>query len=232
MTIKALLFGSIGAVAETSDIQRRAYNTALQEAGLDWQWDRETYRDLLGWSGGRSRLRLLADATATTLDDSTIESIHTRKTELACAEVIASGSPLRPGVADLVSLALDRGLRLGFVTTTYRPNVDAIAEAAGEQFPLDRFDVVVTTEDVAAGKPASDCYQVALRRLGIEGHEALAIEDTANSALAAIGAGVPVVVTPGELSSGQVIVGAEAVLDSLADEGGQLRKEVLSALDR
>ncbi len=39
MKPKAILLGSIGVVAETSDIQRRAYNTAFKEAGLDWVWE-------------------------------------------------------------------------------------------------------------------------------------------------------------------------------------------------
>ena len=35
-----LMFGAIGALMETSDIQRRAYNQALKEAGLGWEWSR------------------------------------------------------------------------------------------------------------------------------------------------------------------------------------------------
>ena len=31
-----LFLGSIGVLAETSDIQRRAYNAALSEAGVPW----------------------------------------------------------------------------------------------------------------------------------------------------------------------------------------------------
>ena len=34
-----LFLGSIGVLAETSDIQRRAYNAALSEAGVPWEWN-------------------------------------------------------------------------------------------------------------------------------------------------------------------------------------------------
>ena len=56
----ALLFGSIGTVMETSDVQRRAYNQALKEAGLNWVWTREIYAELLSQSGGQERLAMLA----------------------------------------------------------------------------------------------------------------------------------------------------------------------------
>tara|TARA_B110000503_G_scaffold47893_1_gene77939 strand:+ start:1294 stop:1407 length:114 start_codon:yes stop_codon:yes gene_type:complete len=36
MTVKAVFFGSIGTLVETSDLQRRAFNQAFAEAGLDW----------------------------------------------------------------------------------------------------------------------------------------------------------------------------------------------------
>ena len=63
----ALIFGSIGTVMETSDVQRRAYNQALKEAGLNWDWTREIYAELLNQSGGQERLAMLASATGTTL---------------------------------------------------------------------------------------------------------------------------------------------------------------------
>ena len=50
--MKAVLFGSIGTLIETSDIQRKSFNLAFKKAGLDWYWGRETYCILLKKSGG------------------------------------------------------------------------------------------------------------------------------------------------------------------------------------
>jgi len=36
---KALLFGSIGSIVETSEIQRKSFNKAFKQYGLDWNWD-------------------------------------------------------------------------------------------------------------------------------------------------------------------------------------------------
>ena len=40
MTIKAVLFGSIGTIIETSDIQRNCFNQAFQKVGLNWYWSK------------------------------------------------------------------------------------------------------------------------------------------------------------------------------------------------
>ncbi len=214
----AILFGSIGTLVETSDIQRRSYNQALAEAGLDWNWDVETYAMLLEQSGGKERLAMLAAATGRRLDPVTIEQVHARKTELATAEVVASRPPLRPGVEALAMHARQAGRSLGFVTTTYRPNVDAVLQVA----PTLAFDVIVTRDDVSRGKPHPECYLVAMGKLGITADQALAIEDTAASVMAARRAGVRTIATPGAFARGQDFWQADLVLDSLAGGDGTL----------
>jgi len=224
MTLKAILLGSIGTVAETSDIQRRAYNQALAEAGIEWQWDPENYRELLNEPGGKRRLARLSSAAGDVLSDGQIDAIHDRKTDIACAEV-AGGVDLRPGVATLVQEAFDAGMSVAFVTSTYRPNIDAIATGAGGALPLERFAAVLTTEDCERGKPAPDVYIAALDRLGVDAAEAIAIEDSAASVSAAKAAGIYTVATPGLFTAGQDFSAADRVLESLEGESiAELRR--------
>ncbi len=230
MPTAAILFGSIGSVVETSDIQRRAYNTAMAEAGLSWNWDRETYAELLLQAGGRERLAQLSAATGAGLSEATIAAIHARKTELACAEIVATKVPLRPGVAELVGYAKQYGAKLGFVTTTYAPNIDAIFAATIEHLQREDFAVVVSRDDVGRGKPAPDAYAFALAQLGIAPEHALAIEDTAASVMSAKRAGVRVVATPGALTADQDLWQADLVLTHLATPDGTLDPRVLAHL--
>ena len=230
MTKKALMFGSIGALAETSDIQRRAYNQALQEAGLRWQWNKETYAELLNQAGGKERLSMLAAATGAELSSEQIDTVHARKTEIASAEV-AKAAALRPGVGALVKAAREKGLKLAFVTTTYQPNIDAIFEAAGEQLSANDFDVVITRSDVHHGKPSPDAYTAALSALAIQPQDALAVEDTANSVMSAKRAGITVIATPGQLTAGQDFWQADLVVENLAGADGALDERVLAMLD-
>ena len=53
---KAIIFGSIGTVLETSDIQRKSFNKAFKKFGLNWYWSKNEYKKLLKMSGGENRL--------------------------------------------------------------------------------------------------------------------------------------------------------------------------------
>lgn len=231
MVKTTLMFGSIGTLVESSDLQRQAYNEAMREAGLGWHWDVETYADLLLQSGGKERLAHLTAATGTPLAQSVIDAIHARKTELAGAKMVAAGVSLRPGVAALITLAKTRGMKLAFVTTTYPPNIDAVFAAVGTAISRSDFDHIVSRAQVERGKPAPDAYLVALAALGVTAAEALAIEDTATSVMSAKRAGVTVVATPGAITAGQDFWQADLVVDALAGDDG-IDPRVLALLDR
>lgn len=216
----ALFIGSIGVLAETSDIQRRAYNQALKEAGLDWNWDKDTYRDLLTDSGGIKRLSRLNKEKEASLSDDDIERIHARKTEIACQEIVSGGTTLRPGVAALIKQALEQGIKVALVTSTYQENIDAIAKAAGDDLPLDKFSAVLTRDDADNNKPAPDVYLAALKRLSVDSSEVIAIEDSSPSLHAAKQAGIYTVVTPGKFTDQQDFSKADQQLTSL--EGFEL----------
>jgi len=54
--MRTVLFGSIGTLIDTSELQRRSFNDAFKEQGLELHWDREYYQSLLKTSGGRDRV--------------------------------------------------------------------------------------------------------------------------------------------------------------------------------
>ena len=225
-----LMFGAIGALMETSDIQRRAYNQALKEAGLRWEWSRGVYAELLNQSGGQERLSLLVAATGAGLSAAEIEAIHARKTVLACQEMVSRRVRLRPGVVELMALAKSRGMKLAFVTTTYQPNIDAIFEAAGDTLRADAFDYIASRSRVVHGKPHPEAYLAALAHFGVGPDAALAIEDTAVSTMSAKRAGLQVVATPGEITSGQDFWQADLVAKSLLADDGALDARVVALL--
>jgi beta-phosphoglucomutase-like phosphatase (HAD superfamily) len=74
--MKALLFGSIGTIIETSEIQRQSFNKAFKDAGLNWYWNIATYCDLLKEPGGKKRIKKFSNNS---LDEATIDIIHSKK---------------------------------------------------------------------------------------------------------------------------------------------------------
>jgi beta-phosphoglucomutase-like phosphatase (HAD superfamily) len=73
---------------------------------------------------------------------------------------------------------------------------EVIRAALGAAGLADVFETVVSSDDVAAGKPAPDVYVEAARRLGVEPPACLVFEDSWNGVLAARAAGMRVVLVP------------------------------------
>ncbi len=94
---------------------------------------------------------------------------------------------------------------------TSAPRVLGVArlEAAGIPVP----SVVVTSEDVAAGKPAPDPYLVAAERLGVDVARCAIFEDSENGVAAALAAGAGVVVGVGASALG---LGCDVVVPDLS----------------
>ena len=184
--MKALLLGSIGVLAETSELQRQAYNTAFVAHGIDWHWNIATYCQHLATPGGQNRLRQLSGDALSTME---IRRIHETKQD-AFAASLAGGIAPRPGIVETLTAARADGLRIGFVTTTTARTIAMIRDALSGHIDMSDFAVITSKEDVLREKPDGACYELALSRLGIAARDALAIEDTVASQSAAIAAGI------------------------------------------
>lgn len=191
-----LLIGSIGVLTESSDLQRQAFNRAFEENGLDWHWGESDYERLLRVPGGAARIAAFAAERDADVD---AEALHADKVAAFERIVDANGLTLRPGIADLIADARLDGMRLGFVTATSQRQIELVAGALKDALSLDVFDYIGDRSRVAESKPAPDIYLDALAALEIEPEEAVALEDTAESARAAIAAGIQTFVYPGQM---------------------------------
>jgi HAD superfamily hydrolase (TIGR01509 family) len=216
--LKAVIFGSIGTLTETSEIQRQAFNEAFASAGHGIVWDQATYRDIVSGSqavvGGKTRIRADAEARGLDLDDDAIAKIHARKSEIFQDKMVRDGLPLNRGVESLIADAKRAGLLVAFASTTSRANIDAMLLAMRPAI-RDQFDLILSGEDVEAPKPSPAVYLAALKKLHVESSEAVAIEDSAPSMKAPLAAGIATVVVPGQLWVGGMFDGASAVLPDL-----------------
>jgi HAD superfamily hydrolase (TIGR01509 family) len=215
--LKTVIFGAIGTIAETSDIQRQAFNLAFAEAGLDWNWTAQTYRDLLKINGGQNRIRAYGDTVAgvTPLSDLQIAALHQAKTNHYVA--LLESTPLHPrtGVVELSEACRQAGIQVAFCTSTAIENVNGIGAALSGLLPFDRFAAIVTSDKIERPKPAPDAYIYCLQQLGLTADEAIAIEDTPASITAAKTAGITTIATPGATTSAQDFAAADLVVADL-----------------
>ena len=192
--MKAILFGSIGTLIETSDIQREAFNEAFKEAGLDWYWDEKDYRKLLKKSGGTKRIEDFAEKNNTNVD---AKKIRERKTQIYNEKINSNIIPLREGVLDVLEYALKNNIKIGFVTSTTLDNIDAVFKTLNNQIKKKDFDFIGNNTLIKKAKPAPDIYIKALNSLELISSQCIAIEDSVESALSADRAKIKCIAFPG-----------------------------------
>jgi HAD superfamily hydrolase (TIGR01509 family) len=100
--------------------------------------------------------------------------------------------PLLPGAVEAVQRMADRW-PLGLASSSPPRLIELALERSG----LDqRFQVMLSTEDVPRGKPSPDIYVTVTERMGVEPERSVAIEDSSNGLRAAKAAGMRVVAVP------------------------------------
>lgn len=207
--MSALLFGSISTLADTSELQREAFNNAFAEHGLDWRWDREEYRDQLQGSGGRERIAAFAEQRGEHVDP---DAVHATKSRLFQQALGERGAQARPGVLETVREARAQGRRVGLVTTTSPENVAALLAALPE---LGELDVVVDASLVDRPKPDPAAYRYALEQLGETAESAVAVEDNLGGVASAHAAGLRVVAFPNANTAAHDFADADDRTDEL-----------------
>lgn len=100
--------------------------------------------------------------------------------------------PWRPGATELLADLREHGVRCALVTMSYRRFLAPILA----MLPEDTFEVIVTGDAVATGKPHPEPYLKAAALLGIDPADAIAIEDSNTGARSAEAAGCTVLVVP------------------------------------
>jgi HAD superfamily hydrolase (TIGR01509 family) len=100
--------------------------------------------------------------------------------------------PLLPGATGAVR-RLAAVWKLGLASSANRAVIDAVLTAS-DLAPC--FDVTVSGEEVAHGKPAPDVYLAATERLDADPRRCAAVEDSSNGLRAAAAAGMAVIAVP------------------------------------
>jgi len=100
--------------------------------------------------------------------------------------------PWCAGARELLLALKAAGVPCGLVTMSYQRFVDPVLAA----LPADTFDVVVTGDQVARGKPDPEAYLTAANRLGVPIAACIAIEDSSTGATSALASGAHTIVVP------------------------------------
>ena len=222
MTLKAVIFGSIGSFSETSRIQLESFNEALSQNGLKQQWDEKEYIEFLKIQGGLNRLKQVFPESSPQV----LEKIHSDKTRLFQQKLAEGESFLRIGFEAFCEMLLQNNILIGLASTTFLDSIDAILKSLNT-ISRENFAFIGHQGLTQRQKPDPEIYEMALREMGVKKDEVLAFEDTRLSLMSPIHAGIKTIAIPGELSSGQDFSEATLVIQQYSDLDLERLNEIL-----
>jgi HAD superfamily hydrolase (TIGR01509 family) len=227
--LKAVIFGAIDTIAETSNFQRQAFNAAFDQADLDWNWNYATYTRLLNIHGGQNQLRAYRNAcpSRSQVNDAMLVQLHADKVQFAAMIFSSVQLQPRPGVADLITACQYDGIKVAWCTCTSIDHVDGVMTGLRGSLPLSQLDTVITIDNITRPKPAPDAYLACLEQLHLRAGEVVAIEDTPTCIAAAKAAGIVTVATPSAMALDQDCTEADWVVPSLQDVTVERLSELL-----
>ena len=202
---KAVLFGSIGTIVETSDLQRKAFNQAFKKNDLDWIWTKKIYKNLLNKSGGKDRILNYALQKKISVD---ADYLRNFKTKIFNNNLKKSILKPRPGVKKFIDYCKKENIKIALVTSTTKNNINSIFFCLRNSLNIKDFDFIGNSKIVKKPKPFPDIYKMALKKLKLKANQCVAIEDSQESLNSAIRANIKCLIFPGKFHTSKKFKGA------------------------
>jgi HAD superfamily hydrolase (TIGR01509 family) len=182
---EAVVFDMDGVLIQSEEVWDEVRKAYVRERG--GRYDAEIQRAMMGMSSTEWAL-YLHDAAGVADEPEEINAEVVRRMLAAYRDHL----PLIDGAVDAVR-RLGARYPLALASSSNRPLIDAALDAAGL---TTSFRVTVSSEEVARGKPAPDVYLEAARRLGVDPHACVAIEDSHGGIRSAKAADMRVIAFP------------------------------------
>ena len=206
--MQTIIFGGLGTIAETSELHRASFNSALAALDLPWEWSQIQYQEMLNAPGGKSRIsEFLASQDANLVSS---DALHALKSRFYLHSLMHKKVEPRNGLTDLFARFASREVRFAIASTTSKENIHALLEACN--IPQNQFVIIGSKSDVAQSKPAPDIYDYVLHELSAIPSECIAIEDSESGVASAVAAGLNCYAIPGLNTATQNYRSAKRVL--------------------
>lgn len=206
--IEAVIFDMDGLLFDTERLAFCGWKEAGKQFGIPLTDER------IGQIRGRniaSSRQLFRDWFGDAVDYDTVRAVRTAYLNQV---VESEGTPVKPGVQNLMRYLKEHGINRALATSSQREIAEKYFRLA--QLPME-FDASVCGTEIQNSKPAPDVFLLAAEKLGMSPEQCLVLEDSPNGIRAASSAGCSVIMVPD--------------MDEPAEEIAGLCTEIVQTLD-
>ncbi len=184
---KAAIFDVDGLMLDTEIISYHGWKQACDEYG--YTLDDETYHKLIG---------LIVPDMKPIFEEAfgpgfPLQEADRKRLKYMDDYFERFGVGFKPGLQELLDFIDKYDLKKAVATSASRES--AMKKLVTGRL-VNKFDVIVTGDDVSRGKPAPDIFLAAAEKLNIQPQQGLVFEDSENGVLAAHNANMPVIMVP------------------------------------
>ncbi len=213
MTLRHVIFDCDGVLVDSEPLSMRADVMLLKQQGIDIS-EAEAYNRFVGTTF-QAMLDMMTEQFGTVFPP----DLHAVKNTMVEA-LYRSELNIVPGVVGVLDDLKARGISVSIGSNSPKKRVELAVELTGI---ADRFDRIVSYEDVSNGKPAPDIFLRAAKLAGVGIDECLVVEDSLTGVTAAVAAGIRTIGFtgthghPGQHAKDLKRVGAAVVIARMSD---------------
>ena len=189
MTFKGAIFDQDGLLFDTEKTYQRAWIEAARLQGVEVP--PELPRRFCGLS-----TKLISGIVEREHPELDVPAYCRDATRIAWDAQLAGVPEPKPGLMAMLDACRARGVRTAIASSSTLRVVRHNVEAAGI---ANRFDAIVTGDEVERGKPAPDIFLLAAKRIGIAPEECVVFEDAFSGIRGAHAAGCAAALIPDQL---------------------------------
>ncbi len=207
MKLKAILFDHDGTLVDSEITHFQLWKKVLNKYNVDLS--EQSYKDFHSGTPTLKNAEVLIKKYSLPISQ---KELAAEKENLTHRFFDTNTFPLMPYAKETIQYFHDKGLKLAIVTGAGKAGVESTLTAYHlKQY----FGVISTGEDVLISKPDPAVYLLAIKRLGLDAEECVAIEDTENGIKSAVAAGLVCCAVRNVYSASHDLSQATAIFDNM-----------------
>lgn len=181
--IKAIIFDYNGVLANDEPLHFQAFKSVLKK--YDVRLSQPVYDKFCLGRTDQDGFIDLKNEFQDILQDTNIADLLTQKSD-TYQQLLADQNILYSGAKEII-ISLANKFRLAIVTSSTLQEVTAVLK---KHHLMEKFEVIVTADDISTGKPNPEGYLLAISKLHLPKSDVVIIEDAPSGIAAAKNAGV------------------------------------------